>query len=89
MTPDELKDLTQHLIDAHERITGHLKWRPRRAAKDLCKEFRVLLERGDFWNQFAKTAAELEQFKKPADEMLGNIKRLVSDETEILARLGV
>jgi hypothetical protein len=89
MKPEELQDLTQHLIDAHDTITGHLKWRPRRAAKDLCKEFRNLLQRGDFWNQFETTAAELEKFQRPANEMLGNIKQLITDETKILAQLGV
>ena len=89
MTGDELQDLTQHLVDAHHTITEHLRWRPRRAAKDLCKEFRVLLERGDFWNQFEKTGQELERFRDAADEMLGNIRKLVTDEAEVLARLGI
>jgi len=89
MTGDELQDLTQHLVDAHHTITEHLRWRPRRAAKDLCKEFRVLLERGDFWNQFEKTGQELERFRDAADEMLGNIRNLVTDEAEVLARLGI
>jgi hypothetical protein len=85
---EELQDLTQHLIDAHGKIEGHLRWRPRRAAKDLCQEFRILLERGDFWNQFETTAKQVQRFEKEADNMLGNIKTLIADETEILARLG-
>jgi hypothetical protein len=48
-----------------------------------------VLERGDFWNQFEKTAEDLEQFREAADEMLGNIRKLVTDEAEILARIGV
>lgn len=89
MKPEELQELTQDLIDAHGRIEGHLRWRPRRAAKDLCQEFRILLERGDFWNQFEETARRLQPFEKEADDMLGNIGTLIADETKILARLGV
>lgn len=37
----------------------------------------------------AKTGDELQKYQAEADQMLGNIKRLVEDETKILSRLGI
>ena len=88
MTPDQVKELAQELIDAHGTIAEHLKSRPRRAAKDLCQEFRKLVQREDFWNQLTITSRELERHKREADELLGNIIKLVQEESSILARLG-
>ena len=70
MTPDEMKEFTGHLVDAHEGITDRSKWRPRKAAKDLCQEFRILIQKGDFWDQMAKTGDELQKYQAEADEML-------------------
>jgi hypothetical protein len=89
MTAKELKDFTKDLVDTQGEITGHLKHRPRRAAKDLCQEFRALLLRGDFWDQLGKTGQNLQEFRGPASEMLGNMKQLVIAEAKILARLGI
>ncbi len=89
MTHEELQELTQHLIDVHETVTGHLTRRPRKAAKDLCQEFRVLQQRGDFWNQFEKTAKDLEQYRNEADQILNNVRKLTADEAQIFSRLGV
>jgi hypothetical protein len=89
MTPDELQDLAHHLVDAHESATKHLRRRPRKAAKDLCQEFRILLQYQDFWNQLTATAKELEPQQVSANEILGDIKRLILTETKILTKLGV
>jgi hypothetical protein len=89
MTPDELQDLTHHLVDAHEKVTKRLRRRPRKAAKDLCQEFRTLLQRQDFWSQLAITSKELEPSQAKANEILGDIKRLARTESEILTKLGI
>jgi hypothetical protein len=89
MTPDELQDLTHHLVDAHEDVTKHLRRRPRKAAKGLCQEFRTLLQREDFWNQLTITTRQLEPLQKDANEILGDIKRLIRTESDILAKLGI
>jgi hypothetical protein len=88
MTPDQVKELTQELIEAHGTIAEHLKSRPRKAAKDLCEEFRKLLQREDFWNQLTITSRDLERHAPEADKVLGNIVSLIQDESSILARLG-
>jgi len=89
MTAEELQELTQHLIDAHGTVIDHARWRPRKAAKDLCEEFTDLLSRGDFWNQMETTAEALEHFQKAEEGILGNVRSLIADEARVLAKLGV
>jgi len=89
MTPEDLQELTHRLVDAHELAKKRLRRRPRKAAKDLCREFRTLVGRQDYWTELADQSERLARHREEADQILQDIKQLVLLENEILGRIGI
>ena len=87
ITQEEVK----RLVGAYENVVLALDQKnPRRAAKILCKEFRILLdEDGSFWAGVRDATETLEKNRKYDREMLNNIKRLINKEGAVFAHLKI
>jgi hypothetical protein len=87
MNEDELRKLTDRFVQRHAQASKAMNWRPRKAAKILCLEFRYLLTRDDFWHELASRGERLERHEKDARQLLGNMKELIALECDALVRL--
>lgn len=88
MTDAELRKLTDRFIRRHAEASKAINWwRPKKAARILCQEFRYLLARDDFWHELGTTGERLEQHEEAARRLLANFKELLHLESEALVRL--
>jgi hypothetical protein len=87
MTDTELKKLTDRLVLRYGQASKAMSWRPKKAARVLCQEFRYLLARDDFWQELATTGERLDEHEKGARQLLESFHDLIRLESEALVRL--